>query len=115
MAMTNLALRQAIVQSPGLVPRRAKFEARDTMYKYFEKSANCSNLNCLRQAPTEVLKKANSALILEMGEAIGPVVDGDYVPDLPMRLLARGKFHRSVKSVISANTGFEVRYICSTL
>lgn len=78
-----------------------------TIYNAFESTANCTNLECLRQAPTEVLKVANRNVVLS-GVSFGPVVDGDYVPDIPMKLLVEGKFHRNLKSVITANTGFEV-------
>lgn len=81
-----------------------------TIYNAFESAANCTNVECLRQAPTEVLKKANQNVIFN-GAFFGPVVDGDYVPDIPMKLLVEGKFHQNLKSIISTNTGFEVSQI----
>lgn len=78
-----------------------------TIYNAFESAANCTNLECLRQAPTEVLKVANQNVVLS-GVSFGPVVDGDYIPDIPMKLLVEGNFHRNLKSVIATNTGFEV-------
>ena len=76
------------------------------------KSTNCTTLECLRDAPTEVLLKANHDVIMllvtgEIG-AFGPAVDGNYVPDIPIRLLSQGKYHRELKSLISSNVGFEV-------
>lgn len=78
-----------------------------TIYNAFESAANCTNLECLRQAPAEVLKNANLKVI-SRGVFIGLVVDGDYVPDMPMKLLAQGKFHQNLKSIITTNNGFEV-------
>jgi len=49
-------------------------------------------------------------MLLVTGEigAFGPAVDGDYVPDIPMRLLVQGKYHNELKSLISSSMGFEV-------
>ena len=58
--------------------------------------------------------KANRDLILTPGEEgignFGPAVDGHYVPDIPIRLLYQGRYHRDLKSLISSNVCFEVRY-----
>ena len=75
------------------------------------KSTNCTTLECLRDAPTEVLLKANhDVIMLSVGDigAFGPAVDGNYVPDIPIRLLAQGKYHHELKSLISSSMGFEV-------
>jgi len=73
--------------------------------------ANCTTLKCLRDAPTEVLLKANYDLItnhssLDIGK-FGPAVDGNYVPDIPIRLLAQGRYHHELKGLISSSMGFE--------
>ena len=55
--------------------------------------------------------KANHDLITNAGEGgigIGPAVDGHYVPDIPIRLLTEGRYHRELKSLIASNVGFEV-------
>jgi hypothetical protein len=45
----------------------------------------------------------------DLGPGIGfaPVVDGDYVPDLPSVLLQAGRYHKSVKSLIIGTMGEE--------
>lgn len=90
-----------------MTPDKNNPQMHRAIYNAFRSAANCTNLECLRQAPTEVLKDANRNLI-SSNMSIGPVVDGDYVPDIPMKLLAQGKFHHDLKGVIATNTGFEV-------
>ena len=85
---------------------------RNAQYDEFKKHANCTTLKCLRDAPTEVLLKANhdAIMMIATGEIgfFGPAVDGNYVPDIPIRLLAQGKYHHELKSLIASNVGFEV-------
>lgn len=82
------------------------------MYDYLQSAANCTSVKCLREAPTEVLISANEAIIMRQFEGgLGTftiVVDGDYVPDVGSKLLEEGKFHRNLKSIITANTAHEV-------
>ncbi|RPA98607.1 alpha/beta-hydrolase [Choiromyces venosus 120613-1] len=107
----KLPFQQAILQSAGFDPKRTHYPSRIAQYAELKKATNCTTLKCLRDAPTEVLLKANHDVIMELetGEtgAFGPAVDGDYVPDIPMRLLAQGRFHHELKSVFSSNVGFE--------
>lgn len=42
------------------------------------------------------------------GIGFSPVVDGDYIPDLPSILLQQGRFHKSVESLIVGNMKEEV-------
>ncbi|KAL2380361.1 hypothetical protein RJZ90_004654 [Blastomyces dermatitidis] len=80
------------------------------MFDGILRAANCTTVACLRDAPQEVLFKANSFLINEVGDgstgALGPltgftpVVDGKYIEDLPTALLARGSYNRKVKRVV---------------
>ncbi|PUU72351.1 Alpha/Beta hydrolase protein [Tuber borchii] len=107
----KLPFQQAIVQSAGFDPKRTHYDNRYAQYDRFRKSTNCTTLECLRDAPTEVLLKANHDVIMllvtgEVG-AFGPAVDGDYVPDIPMRLLTQGRYHHELKSLIASNDGFE--------
>lgn len=99
------------MQSPGFEPDKVDFPVHASTYKLFQSAANCTSLKCLRQAPTAALLSANEAVILKQDQtdfgSFGPVVDGDYVPDIPMKLIAEGKFHQ-LESIISANNGFEV-------
>lgn len=91
-----------------MFPGKKDPQGHTAIYNAFQSAANCTNLECLRQAPTEVLKDANEYLILNGLASFGPVIDDDYVPDIPMKLLVQGKFHHNLKSIITANTGFEV-------
>lgn len=78
--------------------------------------ANCIDIACLRLAPTETLMRANDYLTLHVpagGIAFSVVVDGDFVPDLPGRLFLEGKYHKTLTSVIVANTEYEVCPECS--
>ncbi|PUU83163.1 Alpha/Beta hydrolase protein [Tuber borchii] len=105
----KLPFQQAIVQSAGFYPKRTHYAYRNAQYDEFKEFANCTTLKCLRDAPTEVLRKANRDVIIATDEigAFGPAVDGNYVPDIPMRLLAQGKYHHELKSLISSSVGFE--------
>ncbi|CAZ86417.1 unnamed protein product [Tuber melanosporum] len=107
----KLPFQQAIIQSAGFDPKRTNYPDRNAQYDEFKKNANCATLECLRGAPTEVLLKANRDTIkkLETGEigSFGPAVDKDLVPDIPIRLLAQGKYHHELRSLISSGVGFE--------
>jgi len=39
---------------------------------------------------------------------LNPVVDGDYIPDFPVKLLTEDRFHKEIKSIISSSTRYEV-------
>lgn len=73
--------------------------------------ANCIDIACLRLAPTQVLMRANNNLTQHVsagGIGFSVVVDGDFVPDLPGRMFLKGKYHKTLTSVITANTEYEV-------
>lgn len=42
------------------------------------------------------------------GVGFGPVVDDDLVPGLPGKLLSEGKYHRTLRGLVSANNAHEV-------
>lgn len=44
------------------------------------------------------------------GIGFQPVVDGDYVPDLPSKLFLDGRYHKTLSSVITANNEHEVSF-----
>ena len=82
------------------------------IYHTYLSAANCTDLSCLRSAPSEVLKRADEAVTFDystsdgwIGPSIGwgPHPDGDLVPSAPELLLAQGKYHRSVRKVLTAN------------
>jgi carboxylesterase type B len=101
------------MQSPGMVPIKNNPQGRANLYGLFLSKANCSSLQCLRAAPSSALIDANEYIASNGGGptavGFGPVVDGDYVPDLPIRLLCQGRFHKNLKGIISANNAHEVR------
>ena len=103
---------QAILQSPGYVPTKGNLRGRDEEFKAFIAKANCSDLACLRRAPTQTLMEVNAYMCRHAGVAgVGftVAVDDDYVPDLPDRLFLDGRYHKTLTSVIAANNEHEVR------
>ena len=73
------------------------------------KQSNCSDLKCLREAPTSVLIAANNDVTQTTGS--GPVVDDDFVPDLLGKLMLDGRYHKTLVSVIAANNNHEVGFL----
>lgn len=74
-------------------------------------SANCTSIECLRSIPEEGMLAINNKLINELpsgggGGVFGPVLgfgpapDGDAIPDLPLELFRRGKFHQHLKGLV---------------
>ena len=107
---------QAVLQSPGFIPVRGNILGRETIFKSFMAAANCSDLECLRHIPTDIIIKANAVISssdtnINTTIGPGPVVDGDYVPDLPSKLLLEGQFHKNA-IVVTANNAHEVRLLC---
>jgi carboxylesterase type B len=104
---------QAILQSPGFTPTKGNLQVRDEEFKVFMTKANCSDLACLRGAPTQVLMQANSfstGNASAAGVGFTLVVDGDFVPDLS-KLLLEGRYHKTLTSVITANNEHEVHLL----
>ncbi|KLJ12934.1 hypothetical protein EMPG_12101 [Blastomyces silverae] len=107
-----LPFNQAFMSSPCIWPRRDPTH-QQAVFDEVLRAANCTSVACLRDAPQEVLFKANSFLITDVGDgstgALGPltgftpVVDGKYIKDLPTALLARGSYNRKVKRVVVGN------------
>lgn len=105
--------------SPALPPHRNVKNQRQKLYEEVLEATNCTSLACLRKVSESTLLAANEYLINvapstggggNFGPVIGfsPVVDGDYVPDLPGILLRQGRFHKSVQSLIIGNMKEEV-------
>jgi len=107
---------QAILQSPGFVPIKGNLRGRDDKFKAFTTKANCSDLDCLRRAPTQALMEANSVLNQDIfAPGFSVVVDGDFVPDLPSKLFLQGRYHKTLTAVIAANNEHEVRLYLDSL
>lgn len=86
---------QAVLSSPGYRPHVNRSEEVTGIYNIFLNATNCTNVGCLRELPSEDLKKANSYMMLEQGTGefggpsigFGPVIDGNLVRDVPDRVL----------------------------
>ncbi|KAF2501442.1 alpha/beta-hydrolase [Lophium mytilinum] len=96
---------QAIPQSPGFFPTTS-LSAQDATYAALLAATNTSSLAELRAVPEATLIRAN---ILTVGGApyglftYGPVASGTFTPGLPSQLLAKGRFHRSVRLLTGHN------------
>jgi carboxylesterase type B len=101
---------KVILQSAGFLPTRGNHQARDAVFKAFMAQVNCIDIACLRLRPTQTLMLANGDITQHVpagGIGFSVVVDGDFVPDLPGRLFLQGKYHKTLTSVIVANTECE--------
>jgi carboxylesterase type B len=103
---------QAIVQSPGYVPRPYASQAEDS-YAILLDAANVTSLEELIDLDTTTLQTANKLSqssdfygVFQFG--IAP--DGDYVPELPEKLLASGQYHQDIKVMVAHNTFEGQRY-----
>ncbi|KAH8759431.1 acetylcholinesterase precursor [Diaporthe sp. PMI_573] len=97
---------QAILQSPAYVPRPYASQAEDS-FSVFLEAANASSLTDLVALDTYDLQIANK--LSQSSDfygtfQFGPAPDGEYVPDLPEKLLASGRFHKGVKVMVAHNT-----------
>ncbi|KAM0329474.1 hypothetical protein ACHAQA_004783 [Verticillium albo-atrum] len=115
-ATSGAPFRQAILQSPGFEPlpslskQDARFDNALRWASYFSQ-ANITTLAELAALPFDVLLKVNqitAATAYWSAFGWGPAVDGDFVPDLPGRLLEEGKFDSSVGVFhgVNSNEGF---------
>lgn len=103
---------QAIVQSPGYVPRPYASQAEDS-YAALLASANATSLQELVDLDTTALQTANKLSqssdfygVFQYG--IAP--DGDYVPDMPEKLINAGQYHQDIKVMVAHNTFEGERY-----
>ena len=90
-------MRGAIIQSPGFFPQPNGTQD-DEMYTKFLTLTEAKDLDALVTADTKVLQDANAKMVHESMYGyfnFGPTIDGDYVPDLPGKVLAQaqGNFH----------------------
>ena len=90
---------------------KGNIEQRERTFNAFMTQSNCSDLKCLREAPTSALIAANSNVT--QTSTIGPVVDDDFVPDYPSKLMLDGRYHKTLVSVIAANNNHEVAFLIS--
>ena len=85
-------MQAAIIQSPGFFPRPNATQD-DEMYTKFLQLAGVDDLDALRTVNTKVLQDANAKMVYESMYGyfnFGPTIDGQYVQDLPGKILAQG-------------------------
>lgn len=112
---------QAFISSPAIPPRRNCTSRRTRLYEDVLAATNCTSVECLRGVSESDLLAANYYLVSDVpstggggnfgpGIGFGPVVDGDYIPDIPGILLEQGQYHKSIKSLIVGNMAEEVSF-----
>ncbi|KAJ7393151.1 neurexin protein binding [Desmophyllum pertusum] len=88
-------------------------EVKDTKHlEMFAELVNCSLgpqlISCVRGKAVEDILSAQSQIIYPMYVApqdlAGPVVDGEFLPDLPNKLLKDGNFHQDVDIMIGTTS-----------
>lgn len=100
---------QAITQSPYIEPALAPI---DGTFANFLSLLNVSNLQEARQLDERILVAANAELIHAAPKntyLFGPVIDGTYIPERPMKLLREGRFNKSI-GVLATHTSLEGAY-----
>jgi acetylcholinesterase len=88
----------AVITEDPYVPEVFGVPDLDFQYRQFLNATNCTSLACLRDLSSNELEAVNfSRGFPGQSEpplfAFGPCVDGIFFPDLPSRLIARGRFH----------------------
>ncbi|POS78183.1 carboxylesterase [Diaporthe helianthi] len=97
---------RAILQSPAYVPRPYVSQAENS-FSIFLEAANASTLSDLVALDThnvQIANKLSQSSNFFGSFQFGPAPDGDYVPDLPEKLLASGRFHKGVQVMVAHNT-----------
>lgn len=99
------AFKRAFLNSPGYLPIVTSAVAQN-ITQTFLSYLNVNTIEEARQLPTEKLIRANADHILSSTTdyVFGPAVDGDYVPDLPAKLLQAGRFNKKVEVLLSHET-----------
>ncbi|KAL4896765.1 carboxyl ester lipase [Aspergillus ambiguus] len=109
----GLPFSQAIISSPGLMPRRNVTARRQEVYENVLAATNCTSLHCLRFASPDTLQRANQYLLNvpsgtgggAFGPGIGfaPLPDGVHYLDSPSVLLADNTSHRGLNQLLVGN------------
>ena len=104
--LQDAPFQQAVLESPAFNPNPYNWQQEES-YQTFLTNANATSLADLRRAPTETLIAANELSIFGgqygVDGGFGPAVDGDFVPQLPIQLLAQGRFAKNIKGVLVAH------------
>lgn len=88
------SMQGAIIQSPGFFPQPNGTQD-DEMYTRFLELTKVKDLDALLTVDTKVLQDANAKMVHESMYGyfnFGPTIDGNYVPDLPGKILAQETF-----------------------
>lgn len=96
---------QAVLQSPAFIPTSLK-NTTNTAFANFLAFANVSTLEEARQLDTLTLQNANKktqALAFYGTFSFGPAPDGNYVPDLPGKLLLEGRYAKNIDIIAAHN------------
>ncbi|GKZ27514.1 hypothetical protein AbraCBS73388_004829, partial [Aspergillus brasiliensis] len=96
---------RAIVQSPGL--SFTTENQQNEIANQFLQILNVSSVEEARQLPSESLIAANSYQITNLSTygsfSYGPVTDGSFAPDVPVHLLAKGRFNQNISLIVGHN------------
>lgn len=96
---------QAIPQSPGWFPISSNYE-QEQVFNRFLQLTNTTSIEEARQLSSAALIAANRIQVSEAsyGQFVyGPVVDNDFVPGQPGKLLLQGSFDKSVNVMVGFN------------
>ncbi|KEF60966.1 uncharacterized protein A1O9_02530 [Exophiala aquamarina CBS 119918] len=113
-----LPFQQAFISSPALPLKWNTTQRRREVFDTVLDAANCSSLICLQSVSEEELREVNRYLLNDVpslsgggnfgpGIGFGPIVDGDFVPDLPVGIPTLSKSLGRLKAIISANMANE--------
>ncbi|KIX94759.1 uncharacterized protein Z520_09449 [Fonsecaea multimorphosa CBS 102226] len=104
--LKSVPFQQAIPQSGAWLPVSSNFQKENTTQAFLA-LLNVTSIEDARNLPSAKVMAAN-ALQVSMSNygafTYGPVVDGNFVPDQPGRLLARGQFASNVKVMAGHNS-----------
>lgn len=105
--------KRVIIQSGSATYPLYSGKVKDTKHlEMFANLVNCSLgpqlISCVRDKAVEDILKVQSQIIYPMyrgpQDIAGPVVDGEFLPDLPEELLKNGNFHHDVDVMIGTTS-----------
>ncbi|KAB5583472.1 putative lipase 2, partial [Coniochaeta sp. 2T2.1] len=117
----KLPFQQALISSPDIPPRRHPIEHQKRLFQMILDEANCASVECLRHTPEATVRHLNNKFINGVvsdtdaagggvfgpAPGFGPVVDGAFIPDIPVALFQKGRFNRGLRSLVIGNVANE--------
>ncbi|KAI9841075.1 MAG: hypothetical protein M1838_003785 [Thelocarpon superellum] len=97
---------QAVPQSAAFQPTPGNFQPEQATQAFLS-ALNVSTIQAARGLSSLALRDANYEVVGGAGYGqftFGPVVDGDFVPALPGKLLLQGSFNKDLKLLIGHNS-----------